>query len=143
MSQTITATEFLEIARRLEHNRRHGWAAKPQAEPAGEPEDAADRETGHGGLHEEISKHCARQWPPWLLVHSRSDKRSTLPLGCNDDIIFLPGGRFLLLEEKAKDGKLSDEQQIWNKQMAMLGHTVHVIRSFQEFLDLAGPPPGP
>ncbi len=87
-------------------------------------------------LHDEIIKYCRSQWPAWKFRHARTDKRTTEEIGVEDFTIFLPGGKTLHLELKAKDKKQTPEQLAWAKQLEMLGHQVHVIRSMEEFLQL-------
>ena len=98
------------------------------------PPNAVERESK---LHEEIMRHCDHQWPRWKYIHCRMDRESTIAVGAPDFVIALPGGRVIWIECKAKDGKRSVEQLAWATQMEMLGHTVHLVRSFEEFLELA------
>lgn len=100
------------------------------------PKDAADRETGKGGLHEEIMEHCDSQWPRWKYIHSRTDLKSTVAVGSQDFTVFLPNGRVLCVEAKAKNGKLSNEQLGWAHEMRLLGHTVHVVYNLEQFVEL-------
>ena len=92
--------------------------------------------TKEGDLHDKIIEHCNRQFPRWKYIHSRMDKRSTIAVGAQDFTIFMPDGKILCIECKAKGGKLDDDQLIWRKEMEMLGHTVNVVWSFDEFLKL-------
>ena len=85
-------------------------------------------------LHEQIIQWCNSQWPRCKYVTARMDKPSTLPVGCADFIIFLGGGKCLVVECKKKGGKLDADQLAWKKEMEMLGWPVHVIRSMDEFL---------
>jgi len=91
-------------------------------------------------LHDKIIKHCNAQWPPWKFRHARTDKRTTEELGVEDFSIFLPGGKTLHLEIKARDEKQTKEQLIWAKQLEMLGHAVHVVRDWETFLELTHQP---
>jgi len=43
-------------------------------------------------LHEKIIAHCESQWPRWKFIHARTDRRSTIAVGCQDFTIFMPGG---------------------------------------------------
>lgn len=95
---------------------------------------AADREVGKGGLQEQIADWCRNQWPTWKVIQARPDRQSTIALGAQDFSIFAPGGRVFCIETKAAGKKQSKEQLIWAKQMEMLGHTVHLVYSFEEFL---------
>ena len=95
--------------------------------------EAASRETGKGGLHEQIMDYCNAQWPRWRYIHSRTDQKSTVAVGAPDFVLFLPGGRTVLIECKAKGGKFSNEQLAWAKELSVLGHGVHVVFSLEEF----------
>ena len=98
------------------------------------PEPPVDREIK--GLHLPIIDWCNAQWPRVKYIHARTDIPSGIAEGAQDFTLFLPGGRTLCIECKAKDGKLSDEQRIWAKEMDMQGHTVHIVRSMAEFIAL-------
>jgi len=106
-------------------------AKQAKAKPS--PSDAAPRETGKGGLHEQIMDYCNAQWPRWKFIHSRTDQKSTVEVGAPDFVLFLPGGRTVLIECKAKGGKLSNEQLAWAKELSLLGHYVEVVFSLEEF----------
>ena len=102
---------------------------QPFTRPPGETE----RE---GKLHDKISAWCDSQWPRWKYVHSRMDQPTTTAKGVPDFVILAPAGRLLLIECKARDGKCSTEQLGWHKEAEMLGHTVHIVRSLEEFIAL-------
>lgn len=99
-----------------------------------------DGVTSEFPLHEEIVSYCDSQRPRWKYIHARTDKKSTIGVGVCDFVLFLPNGKTACIECKSKTGKLSEAQLIWKKEMEMLGHTVHVIRSFQEFVVLTNKP---
>jgi hypothetical protein len=85
------------------------------------------------GLHEKIMRHCETEFPRWKYIHARTDQRSTIAVGVADFTIFLPGGKVVCLEVKSATGKLSEAQLAWSKEMEMLGHTVHVVRTMEDF----------
>jgi hypothetical protein len=87
-------------------------------------------------LHEEIIRYCNSRWPVWKFRHARTDKRTTEEIGVEDFTIFLPGGKTIHCEIKARDEKQTKEQLIWAKQLEMLGHQVFVVRSMESFLEL-------
>jgi len=87
-------------------------------------------------LHEPIMAYCNRQWPRIKYIRARSDMPSGITVGCHDFTLFLPGNRTLCIECKKKDGKVSVEQAGWIKEMAMLEHIVHIVRSMEEFYAL-------
>ncbi len=101
---------------------------KPEPKPADAPMES--------DLHGKIKEHCQAQWPRWKAVSARMDKRSTLPVGCQDFTIFADKGRVFCFECKAKNKKPDADQLIWHKEMAMLGHKVHVIWTFEEFKEI-------
>ena len=123
---TFTQQQVIEHELRVAAGKRH-----PAAASSGE-----EREVGMGGLHQKITQHCDSQWPRWKCIHCRTDKRSTVGVGVHDFTIYLPGGRLLNVECKTRTGKPTPEQLAWAKELEMLGHTVHVVRSMEEFLAL-------
>ena len=107
------------------------------------PADAATRETGKGGLHEQILNWCDSQWPKWKVIAARTDMRSTIASGAHDMTIFGPYPLCICVELKSKTGKLSEDQISWGAQMKALGWTVHVVRSLSEFEALTKTPAKP
>lgn len=72
-----------------------------------------------------------------FYVRSRMDKKTSLPCGMPDFFIFLPNGRFLAVEAKVAGGSLSDDQKrVFDRFWAYTGQVVHVVWSFQEFVEL-------
>jgi len=121
----ISESQYLEMQARIR---------KPDPKPSS---DAAERETGHGGLQEQIRDHCRAQWPEWLVIQARPDKKSTIAEGAQDFTIFLPGCRLLCGETKAKGGKRTPEQLAWAIRMERLGHKVHLWYNMDDFLKSA------
>lgn len=97
------------------------------------PQEGIDSESK---LHESIIDYCNSQWPRWKFIRARMDKRSTIQTGAQDFTIFMPASRMICVECKRRDGKLSTDQHAWALEMQKLGHPVHVVRSFDEFLTL-------
>jgi hypothetical protein len=91
------------------------------------PSSGVDRESK---LHDDILDECQRRG--WLAVHGRMDVRSTITKGAPDFIILTERG-VLLIECKTKEGKLSTDQMAFHAWARRLGHTVHVVRSMDEF----------
>ena len=87
-------------------------------------------------LHDKIMAWCNSQHPRVKYIRARSDRESTIQVGAQDFTLFLPNGRLLCIECKSATGKLTHEQQAWSKEMEMLGHAVHVVRSMEEFMKL-------
>lgn len=123
---SFSELDYIRAKARLEGNK------KPILQDA----PAARRETGRGGLHEEIESWCKEQWPRWKIIKARTDQRSTIAPGAQDMTIFGPYPLCLCVELKAKDGKLSDDQRIWATEMRCLGWEVFVVRSKAEFLEV-------
>ena len=64
------------------------------------------------------------------------DLPSTVEVGSHDFTIYASGGRTFKIECKTAKGKLSNEQLGWAHEMSLNNHTVHVVRSFEEFLEV-------
>ncbi len=92
-----------------------------------------ERETGRGGLQEKIQQWLDAQWPRWLCIRARSDKRSTIGVGIHDYTIFGPYPICILVECKTKTGKRSEDQRNWAFEMQRLGWTVEIVRSLEDF----------
>ena len=85
-------------------------------------------------LHEAIFDECRRRG--WIALHGSMAERTCRTLGEPDFVILAGGGRVLLVECKTKTGKLSPAQAALRFHAEHLGHTVHVVRSLEEFLQL-------
>jgi len=105
--------------------------------PCGRPQVGAA--TGSGGvreaeLHEEIFDECRRRG--WIALHGSMAERTCRTLGEPDFVILAGGGRVMLVECKTRTGKLSPAQAALKHHAEKLGHTVHVVRSRDELLNL-------
>jgi hypothetical protein len=118
----ITSLQLQEMQARLSRN--------TVREPA-PTEDAVDCEKQ---LHNQILTACMVRG--FQVVHSRMDMRTTCSKGTPDFIILLPEGRLLMIECKSSTGHLSPAQRLWMTMAEKLGHTVHVVRSYLEFISL-------
>ena len=85
-------------------------------------------------LHEAIFDECRRRG--WIALHGSMAERTCRTLGEPDFVILAGSGRVLFVECKTKTGKLSPAQAALRFQAEHLGHTVHVVRSMEEFLKL-------
>lgn len=83
-------------------------------------------------LHDEIYDECRRRG--WIALHGRMDLRTGRTAGEPDFVILADGGRTLLVECKARSGKLSLAQAGLHAQARKLGHEVFVVRTLPEFL---------
>lgn len=85
-------------------------------------------------LHEAILAECNRRG--WIPFHGSMAHRAMRTKGEPDFVILADGGATILVEAKTRTGKLSTEQlgiQAWAKK---LDHTIHVVRSIEEFHNL-------
>lgn len=90
--------------------------------------------TREADLHNQIFEHCRSNG--WIALHGSMSERTSRTLGEADYTILMPNGRVLFVECKTKTGKLSTAQMAMKAWMAKLGHTMHVVRSMAEFLEL-------
>jgi len=109
---------------------------KSQLDAPAQSSKLATRETGKGGLNEQIAEWCKAQWPKWVILSARTDMPSTLPLGAHDMTVFGPYPKIILCENKSSKGKRTIEQQHWARYLEILGWQVHVVQSFEQFLEL-------
>lgn len=87
-------------------------------------------------LHEEIYDECRRRG--WIALHGSMAARTHRTLGEPDFVILAAGGRVLLVECKSRAGKLSPAQAALKHHAEKLGHTIHVVRSMEEFKEVVG-----
>lgn len=104
--------------------------------PIEEPEQASVGT--EAALHNDVIAYCKSMG--YVYFHGSMAHRTRRVEGEPDVLIFLPGGRFLMVELKTAKGKLSDEQRILHFLLARLGHTVHVVRSLKELVALTESP---
>lgn len=123
----ITPSQFEAMQARCNQGRMTSEGDQELARAAKQPESA---------LHDKIIAYCNQQWPRWKFIHARMDQRSTIAVGCQDFTIFAPG-RVLCIECKKQGGKLSIPQLEWKLEMQKLGHVVHVMERFEEFVEIA------
>ena len=133
---------------RMTTSEYYAHEAKMAAKTTSKP----DTKTGcddEAGLHYEIIQECKRNG--WLYMHSDMSRNTTITPGCPDFIILcdpvLTGHhyetgpefmipRVLLIECKTRTGKQTPEQLQFAAHAKKLGHTVHVVRSFEEFCEV-------
>ncbi len=95
-------------------------------------------------LHEQIFAECRRRG--WIALHGAMSERTHRTAGEPDFVIlanaddhlpsYLARPRVFFVECKTRTGKLSPEQSAMIHHVAKLGHAIHVVRSFEEFLKL-------
>lgn len=86
-------------------------------------------------LHDQILAECRRRG--WIALHGRMDLASGRTIGEPDFVLMADNGRVLFIECKTKAGKIRPEQQALHAWAARLEHTVHVVRSLVEFMEIA------
>lgn len=93
-----------------------------------------EAETDESVLQDTIISECRRRG--WWVDYSRMDLPTTRPKGAPDIYIFADRKRFFAIETKSKKGKLRPEQLGVQIALENLGHTVHIIYSFAQFVEL-------
>lgn len=89
---------------------------------------AAKRESD---IHGEIIQECRRRG--WIYFHGSMAHATKRTTGEPDFVILADAGRVLLVEVKRPGGKLSTDQIAMQAHARKLGHTIHVVYSFEEF----------
>ncbi len=85
-------------------------------------------------LQKEIITYCTKEG--WVVFYSSMVHRTTRRAGEPDLEIYADGSRHWIVECKTRTGKLSPEQLGIKMWLEKLGHTVHVVRSMAEFMEL-------
>lgn len=85
-------------------------------------------------LHAEIIEECKRRG--WLYFHGSMAHETYRTLGEPDFQIWADGGRKFAFECKRRGGKLSTAQLGVIAWAQKLGHTIHVITTLEEFLEI-------
>ena len=93
-------------------------------------------DTPDKGSESELQKKCIQycKHQGWPVFHDRS--RHVNEPGWPDLTVYLPNGKTVLVELKAKAGKLRKEQKELKLRLHFLGHTVHVVKSFKKFVSI-------
>lgn len=94
--------------------------------------DAADEPESK--LHSQILEQCRMRG--WLAFHGSMAHKAKRTLGEPDFTILMDSGNILFIECKRASEKPSQKQLEIHAWAKRLGHTVHVVRSYQEFLNL-------
>lgn len=120
----IPGDQYTQMITRLARNRRDAAKANFVEAQSGT----------EGDLHDQIEAECRRRM--WPVIHSRMDMRTTTAKGVPDFVIFASLCRVFCIECKTKTGKLSVEQAGFKLMLNRNGHNYHVVRSFNEFLEI-------
>lgn len=89
---------------------------------------------GERDLHARIFDECRRRG--WIALHGSMSERTHRTTGEWDFTIVADRGRVFFVECKSATGKLRPEQAALIAWAKKLGHEVHVVRSFEEFLNV-------
>lgn len=92
-------------------------------------------------LHTQIIEECNRRG--WIPFHGSMAHRAFRVPGEPDFIVVADVGRVFMIEAKTGTGKLSTEQQAIAAWAKRLGHTVHVCRNIEQFMEAVNPQPTP
>lgn len=85
-------------------------------------------------LHNQIIGHCKSN--AWIYFHGSMAHSTFRTVGEPDFVILGRDGKFLMIECKTKTGKLSPEQIAMGAWAESLGHKIHVVRSFSQYLEI-------
>ena len=73
----------------------------------------------------------------WMAFYNFVQEETNRPKGEWDVLCIASEGRKFLIECKTRTGKVSKDQQAVHYHAKTLGHTVHVVRSFSQWLQIA------
>jgi len=66
----------------------------------------------------------------------RTDRKSTLPAGVSDFIVFCPRGETMIIEFKAPGKKMTRYQEAFYRDLKNFGHSVHLFYWAQDAMSL-------
>ena len=115
------------------------WAAEQiaKAKSGWLPEEREEREIPDPGPESDLQGK-AEEWlneRGYPFIHDRSrgkNKRGNIL----DLHIYLPEGRHVVIELKAKGKTMTDEQKDTYRKILFLGHEIYEVRSFKKFLEI-------
>jgi hypothetical protein len=119
----ITPQQFREMEIRL-----HGTSRKP-VERESQAETIAESD-----LQDHIVAYCRSKG--WFPVYSGMHMHTSTPVGTMDFIIYADRGRVFAIETKSKNGKQKPEQIGVQLMLERLGHKYHLVRSYEQFLEV-------
>lgn len=91
-------------------------------------------ETVESDLHSKIREECRSRG--WICLTGSMAHRAMRTIGEPDFTVLADNGRVFFIEAKSKTGKLRPEQAAIAAWAKKLGHTIHVVRSMEEFLEI-------
>lgn len=89
--------------------------------------------TDESQLHSEIYDECRRRG--WIALHGSMSQRTHRTAGEPDFVILADKRKTILVECKSRSGKLSLDQVSMQAHALKLGHEIHVVRTFGQFLE--------
>jgi hypothetical protein len=125
----VTPISQFEYEQMVARTRRGKFNAKV---PPTEADDGPEAD-----LHQAILDECARR--RFLVFHGSMAHKAMRSPGEPDFHVFGSKGRFWMIECKTRTAKLSPDQLGVKLLAEINGHTVHVVRSFEQFLTLIDP----
>src|SRR5688572_4019426 len=108
-----------------------GYSKPPRVGLAGAVTSGVAKESE---LHADILAECKKRG--WIAFHGSMAHSTYRTEGEPDFVILANNGRLIMIECKTRTGKLSPEQLGIQQWAAKLGHTIHVVRSMEEFLTI-------
>ena len=112
----LTESDYRDILARLAPK-------KPTPPPASE-----------SSLHNQVREYCRLR--KWVCLTGSMAHRTHRTVGEPDMAVLADNGVVLWIECKTAKGKLSPAQQAMKHWMETLGHTMHVIRSMDDFTSI-------
>lgn len=97
-------------------------------------ERSGDATNDEAELHADILTYCKARG--WIALHGSMAHRTFRTAGEWDVTCIASEGRVFFIEVKSAKGKLSPEQDGLIQWAHRLGHVVHVVRSYQQFLEI-------
>lgn len=85
-------------------------------------------------LHNDILIYCKAH--RWIALHGSMAHKTFRVPGEPDYILLASDGRTFFIECKKLGGKPSQDQQAMIAWAASLGHTIHLVHTYSEFLDV-------
>lgn len=131
----ISPFQFQMMAARTAQSRKNSKLKIQTAEDVAFDVPIAGAELEIRDIHKPIIDWCKNQVPTVPYINSRPDLASTIGEGVQDFTIFYKG-QALCIECKSRTGKPDEHQRDWAHLMAAQGFVVHIVRSFQQFLEL-------
>lgn len=118
-------------AQAIEHNQK---VARGKGQSLSEALSDAKGCEDESELHNQILAECRKRM--WIAFHGSMAQRTGRTLGEPDFVLIADGGRVYFIECKTAKGKLTPEQLGMKMWAEKLGHEIHTIRSFPEFITL-------